>query len=73
MDFLKGGGGGGGGATITDKKKINSQVQWQWAIMDHLQPWSRLPACIMAGELNILETNVKSEEIINFYLIFYRF
>ena len=48
-------GGGGGGATITDKK-INSRVQWQWAII--------------AGELTILETNLKSEEIINFYLVF---
>ena len=27
----------------------------------------------MAGELKILETNLKSEEIINFYLVFYRF
>ena len=35
MHFSKGGGGGGGGGcvTITDKK-INSRVQWQWAIMD---------------------------------------
>ena len=48
-------GGGGGGATITDKK-ISSRVQWQWAII--------------AGELTILETNLKSEEIINFYLVF---
>ena len=24
----------------------------------------------MAGELKILETNIKSEEIINFYLVF---
>ena len=31
MHFSKGGGGGGG--TIT-YKKINSRVQWQWAIMD---------------------------------------
>ena len=36
----------------------------------HLQPWSRLQACIMAGELKILETNLKSGEIINFYLVF---
>ena len=33
MHFSKGGRGGGGGATVTNKK-INSQVQWQWAIMD---------------------------------------
>ena len=39
----------------------------------HLQPSSRLPECIMVGELKILETNLKSEEIINFYFVFYRF
>ena len=39
----------------------------------HLQPSSRLQARIMAGELKILETNLKSEEIINFYLVFNRF
>ena len=36
----------------------------------HLQPSSHLPECIIAGELKILETNLKSEEIINFYLVF---
>ena len=36
----------------------------------YLQPSSRFPACIMAGGLKILETNLKSEEIINFYLVF---
>ena len=58
-----------GGATITDKKyQLSSPV----AMGDngHFQPWSRLPPCIMAGEFKILETNLKSEEIINFYLIF---
>ena len=39
----------------------------------HLQPLSRFPGCKMAGELKILVTNLKSQEIINFYLIFYRF
>ena len=60
-----------GGVTITDKNQLSSPV----AMGDngHLQPSSHLPACIMAGELKILETNLKSEEIINFYLIFYRF
>ena len=36
----------------------------------HSQPCSRLPACIMAGELKILETNLNSEEIIKFYIVF---
>ena len=39
----------------------------------HLQPSSRFPACIMAGELKILETNLKSEEIIKFISYFCRF
>ena len=39
----------------------------------HLQPWSCLLARIMAGELKILETNRKSEEIMNFYLVFCTF
>ena len=73
MHFSKGvGGGGGGGAIIKDKKnKFSSPV----AMGDngHLQPWSRLPACIISGELKILKTNLKSEEIINFYLVFCRF
>ena len=30
----------------------------------HLQPRSHLPPYIMAGELKVLETNLKSEEII---------
>ena len=61
-----------GGATITDTKpQLSSPV----AMGDngHLQPSSRLAACITAGEIKILETNLKSEEIINFYLVFYRF
>ena len=72
MHFSKGGGGGGGGATITyTKTQLSSPV----AIGDngHLQPWSHLPACIMAGELKISETNLKSEEIIKFYLAFLLF
>ena len=57
MYFLK------GGATITYKK---NQLSSTVAMGDngHLQPSSRLPACIMARELKILETNLKFEEII---------
>ena len=67
--IFRGGGGGGGGATVTDKK---NQLSWPVAMGDngHLQPWSRLPAFMMARVLKILETNLKSEEIINFYLVF---
>ena len=48
--------------------------------MYHIYPYKRPrgqcifqkggPACIMAGEPKILETNLKSEEIINYYLVF---
>ena len=37
---------------------------------EHVQPRSRLPACIMVRELKILETNLKFEENITFYLVF---
>ena len=58
-----------GGATITD---TNTQLLSAVAMGDnwHLQPWTRLPACIMVREFKILATNLKSEEIIMFYLIF---
>ena len=36
----------------------------------HLHRQSRLPTCIMGGELKILETNLKSEVILTLYLIF---
>ena len=55
----------GEGATITDEKKgLSSPV----AMGDngHWQPWSCLPAFIMAGELKIFATNLKSEENMNF-------
>ena len=39
----------------------------------YLQPWSHLPACIMAREIKILETNLKFEEIIKFISYFCRF
>ena len=66
MHFLK------GGATITDKKnQLSSPVAM--GNNGHLQPSSCFPACIMAGELKTLETTLKSEEIINLYLFFYRF
>ena len=39
----------------------------------HLQPSSRLPACIIARELKILETNLKFEEIMKFISYFCRF
>ena len=60
--FQKGGGGGGGGLLPIKKDQLSSPV----AMGDngHLQPCSRLPACIMARELKILETNLKFEEII---------
>ena len=51
-----------GGATITDKQNhISSPV----AMGDngHLLPCSRLLACIMARQLKIFKTNLKSEEI----------
>ena len=51
-----------GGAIITDKQiHISSPV----AMGDngHLLPWSRLLACIMASQLKIFKTNLKSEEI----------
>ena len=64
MHFAKGGGGGGGGgrATITDKK---NQLSSPVAMGDngHLQISSRLPACIMAGELKMLETNLKYKRL----------
>ena len=56
MHFLK------GGVTITDKQNyISSPV----AMGDngHLLPCSRLLACIMARQLKIFKTNLKSEEI----------
>ena len=48
MHFSK----GGGGAIITDKK---NQLSSPVAMGDngHIQPSSRLPACMMAGELKI--------------------
>ena len=56
-------------ATLTGKKnQLSSPVT-----MDdygHLQPFSHLSARIMVGELTILQTNLKSKEIINFYLMF---
>ena len=57
------------GATITDKK---NQLLSPVAMGDngHFQPCSRLPACIMAIGLKVLETNLKSEESIMFYLVF---
>ena len=55
--------------TITDTK--SSQVWWQWAIMDRLQPLSRLSACRIVKVPKIFESNLKSEEIINFYPIFF--
>ena len=60
---------GGGGLLLQIKK---NQLSSPVAMGDngHLQPLSRLPACIMAREFKILETNLKSEEIINFFLIF---
>ena len=58
-----------GGVTITDKK---NQLVSPVAMGDngHWQSWSRLPAYIMAGEFKLSETNLKSEKIINFYLVF---
>ena len=38
-----------------------------------LQPSSQLSAHIIVGEFKILETNLKSEEIITFILYLYRF
>ena len=57
------------GWTITDKKNQHSSPE---AMGDngHLQPQHHLPACIMAGEPKILETNLNSEEIINIYFVF---
>ena len=39
----------------------------------HLQTLSKLPACIRAGDLKILEPNLKSKEIVNFYLVFFAY
>ena len=60
------------GATIAYRK---NQLSSPVAMGDngHLQPSSRFPGCIMARELKILATNLQSQEIINFYLIFYRY
>ena len=61
----------GGGTIIYKKNQLSSPVAM--GNNGHLQPWSRLPACIMARGLNILETNLKFEEIIKFILYFCRF
>ena len=60
------------GATIKDKE-INSRVKWLWVIMDTCSLDFACQTYIMAGELKILETNFKSEEIIHFYLVFLHF
>ena len=53
--------------------EIKNQLSGPVAMGDnrHLQPLSRLPECIMAGELKILQINLKSEEIVNCYLTFF--
>ena len=51
-------------------KKINSRVQWQWAIMDTYSLHLACQHVQIAKEIKISETNLKSAEIINFYLVF---
>ena len=65
FSFFEGGGGG-------DYYRLQNQLSSPLAMGDnrHLQPWSCLQACIMAGELKILKINLKSEDTINFYVRF---
>ena len=76
LDHYLGGGGAmhfskGGTAITYEKIQLSSPV----AMGDngHLQLWSRLPACIMAKEIKILETNLKFEEMLKFISYFCRF
>ena len=60
----------GGGQLLQAQKK--QQLSSPVAVGDngHLHPWSHSPARITAGEVKVLKSNLKSEEIINFYFVF---
>ena len=48
----------------------NLSVQWQWVIKRYFTTFTSIVKTKFVVELKILETNLTSEEMIHFYLIF---